>query len=312
MKAVRLTKYGGKEAVSVVNISSPEISSGKILIQVYAAGVNPIEWKIQNGFLKDFMPLDLPVTLGGDFSGVITQIGDGESAYKVGDEVYGQASVLGGGSGSFAEVALASQNSVAKKPKNLNFLQAGALPLAGVSALQALTQHSNLSKGQKILIHGGAGGIGSVAIQIAKHLGAFVATTVSSDDIEYVKSLGADEVINHQTQRFEDVISGYDSVFDTVGGDVTNRSVAVLKKDGILVSMVQMADEEFVRAQGIKSLAQMSHVTTAHLSKLAELVENGDVTVHLDKVFPIDQAAEALFFLQHTPPKGKIVLEIKK
>ena len=184
--------------------------------------------------------LQFPSTLGMDFSGVIKQVGEGvPSDFKQGIEVYGQAGVTSGGSGAFAELALANAESIAHKPKRLSHVEAAALPLVGVSAWHALVENIGLSSGQKILIHGGAGGIGSIAIQLAKNLGAHVATTVSTDDKQFVHELGADEVIDYKTQTFEDLIHDYDAVFDTVGGETYTRSFRVLRKDGIIVSMLE-------------------------------------------------------------------------
>lgn len=181
MKAAQINKFGGSEVVEInKNAPKPVVSPGRLLVEVYAAGVNPIDWKIREGHI----PLKFPATLGGDFSGVVAEVGEGVLGFKKGFEVYGYASILGAGSGSFAEFVSADAKVMALKPKNITHVEAGALPLTGVSAWQALVDHIGLSRGKKILIHGGAGGIGSMAIQLAKHLGAYVATTVSAKDIQ--------------------------------------------------------------------------------------------------------------------------------
>lgn len=310
MKAAQLHEYG-KSGVQVIDIQKPEIDSDKVLVEVHAAGVNPFDWKVQLGYMKDFIPLQLPVTLGGDLAGVVSEIGPNVSDFKVGDEVYGQGIAVAGASGSFAEFDLVKANTIALKPKKLSFLEAGAIPLTGISALQALMDHLHLSSGQKILIHGGAGGIGTVAIQIAKHLGAYVATTVSTDDMEYAKQLGADEVINYKNEKFEEKLHDYDAVFDTVGGETNKRSYQVLKKGGMLVSMVESPDEEISKQYEVKALVQKTVVTADRLNKLTELVDQGVVTVYIEKTFPLDQAGEALAYLHKTPPKGKVVIEVK-
>lgn len=190
MKSIQIKKYGGSDVVEVNKTASvPSISSGKILVSVKASGVNPSDWKIREGYFQQMAPLQFPSTLGGDFSGIVKQIGEDDdvsSDFKQGDEVYGYASVLNGGSGAFAELALANKDSIAYKPKSLNHLEAAGLPLIGVCAWQALVENIELSKDQKILIHGGAGGIGSIAIQLAKHLGAHVAPSVSTYDKQFV------------------------------------------------------------------------------------------------------------------------------
>ena len=209
------------------------MSSGKVLVSIKAAGVNPVDWKIREGAFQQMIQLQFPSTLGIDFSGVIKQVGEGVSSsdFKQGDEVYGQAGVTNGGSGAFAEMALAKTEGISNKPKRLSHIEAAALPLVGVSAWRALTENIGLSKGQRILIHGGAGGIGSIAIQLAKYLGAEIATTVSANDKQFVQELGADVVIDYKSQNFEDLLHDYDSVFDTVGGQTYKRSFKVLKKE---------------------------------------------------------------------------------
>ena len=218
LKAARIHSYGGPEAVRVEVEDLPARRDGQILVRVRDAGVNPVDWKIRSGYLRQVAPLALPFTLGGDFSGVVEEA-EPSGGFKAGDEVFGTAIVLAGGSGSFAEACLAPAGAVAAKPGSVSHAEAAALPLVGVSALQALTEHLRVAGGQHILIHGGAGGIGSVAIQLAKHLGARVATTVRADDIDYAKRLGADVVIDYKTQKFEEAVNNQDAVLDTVGGD---------------------------------------------------------------------------------------------
>jgi alcohol dehydrogenase len=219
MKSTQINKYGSSEVIEInQNTPEPTLSSGKVLVSIKAAGVNPADWKIREGAFQQMIPLQFPTTLGMDFSGVIKQVGEGvsNSDFKQGDEVYGQAGVVNGGSGAFAEIALAKTESIANKPKRLSHAEAAALPLVGIRAWRALMENIGLSSGQRILIHGGAGGIGSIAIQLAKNLGAFVATTVSANDKVFVQELGADQVLDYKSQNFEDLLHDYDSVFDTV------------------------------------------------------------------------------------------------
>lgn len=309
MKAAQINKYGGSEVIEISkNAAKPTLSAGKVLVEVHAAGVNPVDWKIREGYLQQMAPLKFPATLGGDFSGVIVE-GGADTGLKKGDEVYGQASVLGSGSGSFAEFASADMKLIAKKPK-ISHVEAAALPLASVSAWQALVEHIKLKKGQKILIHGGAGGIGTFAIQIAKHLRAQVATTVIVDDKKYVKELGADAVIDYKNQKFEEIINDYDAVFDIVGGETYKKSFTVLKKGGIIVSMLEQPDAELMKKYGVTAISQYTQVNSERLSKLTELVDRGIIKVHVDKTFPLEQAAEALAHLQNRHPRGKVVLTI--
>ena len=215
MKRAEIRKYGGMEVVEInENAPEPLVSKGKLLVEVHAAGVNPIDWKVREGYMRQVATLQFPATLGGDFSGVVGEVGEGVSYFKKGDEIYGFASILRGGSGAFAEFAAVDEKATAPKPKNMSHVEAAALPL----------DHIGLSKGKRVLIHGGAGGIGAIAIQLAKHLGAYVATTTSGKDMPYVKELGADEAIDYKIQPFEDLLQNYDAVFDTVGGETYRKS----------------------------------------------------------------------------------------
>lgn len=256
-------------------------------------------------------PLQFPVTLGMDFSGVINQLGEGVSTdLNIGDEVYGQASLLSGGSGSFAEFVLTNINSIAHKPKTLNHIEAAGLPLVGVSAWQGLVENIGLSRNKRILIHGGAGGIGSIAIQLAKHLGAHVATTVRPEDEEFVRKLGADEIVDYTSQSFEDMLHGYDAVFDTVGGETYRRSFKVLKNNGIIVSMLEQPDSDLKNQYGVKAISQFTETTSERLTKLAEWVDQNNIKVNVDKTFSLNEAANALDYQKDVRPRGKIVLTV--
>ncbi|MGB7638788.1 MAG: NADP-dependent oxidoreductase, partial [Nitrososphaeraceae archaeon] len=275
MKSAQINKYGSSEVVEInQNTPEPTLSSGKVLVTIKAAGVNPADWKIREGGLQQMISLQFPFTLGMDFSGVIKQVGEGVSSseFKQGDEVYGQAGVVNGGSGAFAEIALAKTEGISNKPKRLNHAEAAALPLVGVSAWRALMENIGLSKGQRILIHGGAGGIGSIAIQLAKNLEAYVTTTVSANDKEFVQGLGADQVIDYKNQNFEDLLHDYDAVFDTVGGETYKRSFKVLKKEGIIVSMLEQPNSELMNQYDIKAIFQFTQADRERLTKLAQWV----------------------------------------
>lgn len=312
MKAIQIKKYGSNDVVEVnETASAPSLSSGKILVDIKASGVNPVDWKIREGYMQQIMPLQFPSTLGMDFSGVVKQVEDAHSDFKQGDEVYGQASIFSGGSGAFAELALASKDSIAHKPKTLNYLEAAALPLVGVSAWQALVEHIRLSKDKKVLVQGGAGGIGSIAIQLAKHLGAFVATTVSTDDKQFVQELGADQVIDYKTENFEDIVHDYDAVFDTVSGDTYKRSFKVLKKgSGMIVSTLEQPNSELMNQYGIKAVFLFSQVNRQRLTRLAEWIDQNNIRVNIDKTFSLDEAAKALDYQKEGHPRGKLVLTI--
>ncbi len=313
MKAVQINSLGG-DNLEVNDVSKPVINDDQILIEVYAASINPIDWKIRTGYMKEYGWLDqlkFPVTLGGDFAGKISEVGKEVSSFKKGDEVYGYAITLGAGSGSFAEFAAVNAINAAPKPKSIDFLKAASLPLAGVSALQALENHAKLKAGQKVLIHGGAGGIGSHAIQIVKLLGAYVATTVSKDDKEYVKSLGADEAIDYKNEKFEEKLKDFDVVFDNAGGETTDKSFKILKRGGILISMTGEPNEELATKYEVNVVGQNTEVTVERLNRLTELVDSGKVKPQVDKAFPLEQVKEAFSYQEKGSPRGKVVLKIK-
>jgi NADPH:quinone reductase-like Zn-dependent oxidoreductase len=273
-----------------------------VLVEVHAAGVNPFDLTVREGRAQQMKKLDFPATLGGDFAGAV--IGTGEA-------VYGQAGALSG-QGSFAEYTPVRTSQLAPKPKSLDFIEAAALPLAGSSAYQALVDHMDLQKRQKILVHGGAGGIGSLAIQLAKYLGAYVATTVSAKDVTFVKTLGADETIDYKSQDFAEIIKDYDAVFDTVGGETNKKSYAVLKPGGKLVSMTAQPDDALIKKHQVEYVAQSTRSTTARLAKIAELVDAGALKPQVDKIFPLNQTAEALEHLRTARPRGKVIIRISK
>jgi alcohol dehydrogenase len=308
IKAARIHNYGGWKAVKVEEVSLPRLRTGEVLVRVHAAGVNPIDWQIRAGYMQQTMPLSLPFTLGCDFSGVVDEISAGVTDFKVGDAIYGQAAVFTGASGSFAEAAIIrTTGSIAAKPRCVDHAEASALPLAGVSALQALTVHLRLSAGQTILIHGG-GGVGSLAIQLAKHLGAHVATTVCTDQIEYVKGLGAQTVIDYKTQDFEEVVRDFDAVFDTVGGDTYIRSYKVLKRGGRIVSMLERPSQELMKELGVEAIGQSTRVTSDGLNTLANLVDQRVLKIQIAETFSPERTAEALLRVEKGSSRGRVVI----
>ena len=313
MKSAQINRYGRSEVIEI-NQNTPllNLSSEKILVDVKAAGVNPIDWKISEGYMKQMISLQFPSTLGMDFSGIIKEVSKDISTeeYKQGDEVYGQASVTNGGTGAFAEIALTNTDNVALKPKSLNYAEAAALPLVGVSAWQALVENMELSKDQKILIHGGAGGIGSIAIPLAKNLDAYVATTASSDDKEFVQNLGADEVIDYKSQDFEELVHDYDAVYDTVGGQTYTKSFKVLKKGGIIVSMLEPPNSDLMEKFGVKAIFQLTQVNKDRLTQLAKWIDKNNIKIHVDKTFSLDETAKALDYVKDVHPRGKVILKI--
>jgi alcohol dehydrogenase len=310
MRAAQINDYGHADAVVVQETDKPIVRDGMVLVEVYASSLNPFDSMVREG--KTGIPLDLPVTLGGDIAGVVSEVGEGITQFKPGDKVYGQANAVAGNSGAWAEFALTKAEQVALMPSNLNFSEAAATPLVGVSAVQAITEELNIQPGQKLLIQGGAGGIGAAALQIAKQLGAHVAVTVATEDVEYAKSLGADKVIDYKTQQFTEVIKDYDAIFNTVGGDVFTESFAVLKRGSKAVSMIASADEAKTSELGIIAKTQSTKVNSDRLNKLRELLEAGVVSIRIDSSFPLEQVKEAFEKRESGAAKGKVVLEVKQ
>lgn len=309
MRAAQINNYGDKDVLQFTDQAPKPIArEGQVLVEVYAASVNPYDWMVMSGVAG--VNLTFPATLGGDLAGVIAEIGPGVEGFEVGQEVYGGANAASG-RGSFAEFAPAKATSIAPKPANIDFVTAAALPLTAESAYQALVDTLHLSAGQKILIHGGAGGIGTMAIQLAKHIGAYVATTVSEKDKDYAVQLGADEVIDYKAEKFEEKLQNFDAVFDTVGKDTYDRSFSVLKKGGQIVSMVAAPNEELAAAHEVTAIHQFTDATTERLERITELVEQGVLNVIVDQTYPLEQAGEALAHLHNGGHRGKVVIRIK-
>lgn len=313
MKSVQLVKYGDvNDGLSVNNETpNPTLNAGQILVENHAASVNPFDVKLVSGVYKDMMPVTLPAILGGDYAGIVTEVGEGVTEFKVGDEVYGSANILGKASGAFAEIVAANDKNTAKKPQHASFEEAASLVLTGVSAIQALEEHIMLKSQQKILIHGGAGGIGSAAIQLAKSIGAYVATTVSATDKDFVKDLGADEMIDYKNEKFEEKLKDFDAVYDTAGGDTAERSFLVLKQGGVLVSMLGAPNSELAKDKGVTAIGQSTQVTKARLERLAKLVDSGMIKAQIEKSLPLDSVKEAFDIVANVHPRGKVVIKLK-
>jgi alcohol dehydrogenase len=308
MRAAQISEYG-QNVVKTVDAPKPTLDQDRVMVEVHAAAINPFDVKLTTGFYGDSLNLKLPATLGSDVSGVIIELGGEVAGFAVGQEVFGMANG-GGGQGSIAEFSAVKASQLSLKPETASFEEAAALPLTGVSAYQALVEHMDLQPGQKILIHGGAGGIGSLAIQIAKNIGAYVATTAAADDADFVCELGADEVIDYKNQDFSQVLHDYDAVFDTVGGESNAKSYEVLKSGGALVSMLEPGNEQLIEEKSIHYTQQQTVATAERLAKVAALVDSGKLKVHVDKVFSLDQAAEAFEYSLSGHPRGKVVVRV--
>ncbi len=308
MKAAIVKAYGSK--VEVTDIAQPALLDDSVMIDVHAASVNPVDNLIRAGYLKAMLPLQFPYTVGNDVSGVVTAVGKDVTGFKVGDAVFARPQSMQ--SGTFAEFVVVKEADIAHKPANLSHEQAASLPLVALTAWQALVTKGNLQRGQKVLIHAGSGGVGSIAIQLAKHLGATVATTTSGDNVSMVRALGADTVIDYKTQKFEDILHDYDLVFDTMGGATREKSYGVLKKGGLLVSIIAPADTSGTAEKlGVKSDLFFMWASGEQLAQIGKLAEQGVIKPLVDKTYSLDLAQDAFDYSQSGRAKGKIVVRVK-
>ena len=310
MKAAYIEQYGGTDAIKVVNdYRQPAPGAGQVLVKVQAASLNRIDTMLRAGYLQQMMPLNFPSIIAGDFAGVVEQVGEGVTGFKVGDEVYGHAGALMGGGGALAEFTVTSTDKLAKKPSSTSMEEAASLPLTAASAVQAIEEHIGLQSGRKILIHGGTGGIGTIAIQIAKHLGAYVATTIDGQYASLAKELGADEVIDYKTQDFTTIIKDYDAVLVTAA-DAAAGSYAVLKSGGVAVLLAGMADENAAKEHGVTAIQQMTQTSAQQLDRIAQLVDKGVIKPMVDKTFSFEETRKAYNYFEAEHPKGKVVITI--
>lgn len=310
-KAVIIKEYGTNDVIDfVADAPKPSAQANQLIVEVHSASLNPIDSMIRAGYLHQMPPLNFPAVLAGDFAGVVVETGSDVESLKAGDQVYGQAGPLMGGSGSLAEFTAVASTKVALKPTSLTMDQAGALPLTGTSAVQAIEEHIRLQRGQRILIHGGMGGVGSLAIQLAKYHGAFVATTVEGHSLEAARQLGADQVIDYRTQDFTQLIHEFDAVLVNVE-DALAGSYQVLRKGGVLVSLVSQLDQNRAQVLGITAHRQVSQVNADQLTRLAILVDAGAIKPVLANQFTLDQTKAAFTYFEQARPQGKITVTIR-
>jgi alcohol dehydrogenase len=312
MKAARIDQYGDAGVVAIIpDAPRPAAGNGNVLVEVRAASLNPADSAIRMGYMHQMMPLTFPAVLGIDIAGVVVETEQAASHFKAGDRVFGTASVMAGGSGAFAEYAAVPAGLLAKAPAGLSFLEAAALPLAGASALQAI-EMLKLAKGKTILIQGGSGGIGTFAIQMAKQLGARVIVSCRGSAMDYVKSLGADQIIDFEKTAVPGNIRDCDAVFDTAGGAPYKSAFAALKKGGTIVTIAAQPDADLAAKFGVTALGVMTQATSERLDRLSHLVADGTLKVHIDRVFPLDEVKQAFLAREAGRVKGKIVLQIGK
>ena len=307
MKAAVIREYGA--AIEISDVPQPALLADSVLIEVHAASVNPVDGIVQAGYLKEMMPITFPFTMGFDVSGVVVEVGDQVSKFEIGDEVFSRPN--GMQAGTIAEYAVIKEEELAIKPSNISHQEAASIPLVGLTAWQAMVTKGNLQKGQKILIHAGSGGVGTLAIQMAKHLGAEVATTTSANNFELVKNLGADVVIDYTTQEFEEELSDYDLVLDMMGGETLEKSFKVLKKGGFLVSIKGEDTQGLAKQYGAHFEAFFMWPSGEMLSQLAQLISDGVLKPVIDRTYPIDQTQEAYDYIQTGRAKGKVVIQVR-
>jgi len=300
MKAARINESG--QPVQVVDFPQPTPGAGEVLVHVQAASVNPIDRLIALGYVDAYFPA--PLTLGMDFAGDVVAVGEGVTHVKAGDAVYGMSPTTG----TFAEYAVVKAIGVALKPRSLDYVQAAAVPLSGLSAWQTLFQNAHLKSGERLLIHGAGGGVGTIAVQLAKSAGAYVIAHDKGDKAELLPSLGADEYINADTERFEDRATDIDVILDMVGGEYVERSLAVLRSGSRLVTAAMQVDSEAAAQRGITASGFQTHPTVEDLTSLAEAIDAGKVRLIVNQTFRLDELATALF--ANPAGGGKVVLTI--
>lgn len=303
MKAIIINEYGDNHVVQLVDAARPEPKAGQLLVRVHAAGVNPLDWKIRDG-AGQRMGMTLPIGLGSEIAGTVEQLGEGVSDLKVGDAVFGIIR-----SGGFAEYAIARTGEMALKPANLDFIEAAAVPLGALTAWQALFALAGLKPGQRLFITNASGGVGSLAVQIAKSIGAHVTAMASSANEAYVRGLGADAFVGHDRQLFEDDAREMDVVFDTVGGDIFQRAFASLKKGGFMVTAVAFPQDE-ARQHGVGVARVLCKADAAQLAAIRTLVEAGQLRAKVATALPLAAVREALALAQAGRTHGKMVLQI--
>jgi NADPH:quinone reductase-like Zn-dependent oxidoreductase len=333
MKAFLIDRYGKKDPMRLGEMPVPELRDDDVMIEIHAAGLNLLDSKIKSGEFKTILPYRMPLVLGHDLAGVVTRVGSRVRQFKVGDEVYSRPPDRR--VGTFAEFIAVNENAVALKPNNITMEQAASIPLVALTAWQVLVEKAHLKKGQKVFIQAGSGGVGTVAIQLAKYLGATVATTTSAANIALVKSLGADTVIDYKTQDFENALRDYDVVLNSQDGKTLEKSLRVLKRGGKLISISGPPDPEFgkeigapgfvklvlrllssgvrrkARGRGVGYSFLFMKANGSQLREITRLIEAGAIRPVIDKVFPFESSNEALAYVEAGRAKGKVVVKIK-
>jgi NADPH:quinone reductase-like Zn-dependent oxidoreductase len=333
MKAFIISRYGNKDVVELGELPKPELGANDVLVEIHAASVNPVDIRIRDGKLKQVLPLHLPTALGIDFAGVVIRVGSSVERFKPGDEVYGETDH--NRIGTFAEYVATHEGSVALKPSGLTMEEAAAMPMVSLTSWQVLVERGRLKQGQKVLIHAGSGGVGSIAIQLAKHLGATVATTASTANVEKVIGFGADIVIDYKKEDFETKLRDYDLVLDSVGGETLEKSLRVLKPGGQVISIYGPPDAAYARESGLSRFMQIAMGLLSfqirrkakrhdvsysflfmrpngdQLREISSLIDSGIIRPTVDRVFPFESTREALAYVEDGHAQGKVVIKVR-
>ena len=308
MKAARIHAYGASSEIRIEDAPLPALADDDVLIRVVATSVNPVDWKIRKGYLKSFIPYEMPLIMGWDVSGIVEKIGPAVSRFKPGDAVYSRPDIVR--NGAYAEYVAVREAEIAVKPATISHVEAASLPLVSITAWESLFTTAGLAKGQRVLIHAGAGGVGSIAVQLARAKGAHVTATASGPKVALVQSLGADEVIDYRSQDFSGVAKDMDVVFDTVGGEVQAKSWGVLKPGGMLVSITDRPSEDRARAEGKRAGFVFIGPNAPILTELAEMVDLGQVRPLIAAEYGLGDTAKAQDFSETGRATGKIVIYV--
>ncbi|RWZ58879.1 NADP-dependent oxidoreductase [Halobacillus fulvus] len=308
MRAIVIEEYGGKDQLVEKNIPDPQPEDNQVIVELKATSINPIDWKVREGYLKDNLDFDFPITLGWDAAGIIKEVGKNVENFKTGDRVFARPDTTR--FGTYAEFVAVDENLLAHLPENIPFEEAAAVPLAGLTAWQCLVDFSDIQKGDKVLIHAGSGGVGHYAIQIAKSMGAYVAATASGENQSWVEDLGTDRFINYKEEDFSEVLQDFDIVLDTLGGEIQDKSFTILKKGGRLASIVQPPSEEKAEEYGVKAGFVWLEPNGDKLARLAEMMKKGHLTSVIGHQFDFSEEglrkAHEVSETHHA--KGKIVI----
>ena len=309
MNAIRMHSYGGPEVLRYDDAPRPRVKKGEVLVRVHAAGVNPLDWKLRSGSLNGFIQHKLPLIPGWDVSGVVDEVGPGVSQFKEGDEVFAMADPTR--DGAYADYVAVREAALAIKPKSLYHVRAAATPVSALTAWRSLFDLGHLQCGQRVLIHGGSGGVGHFAVQLAKWKGACVVATASTNNQELLRKLGADETIDYTSQKFEDVAHKIDIVLDIIGGETQERSWMVLKQGGALISLVQSPSEQKANQFGVRGIMSSVQPDGAQLSAIAKLIDSAKLRPTIDRILLLGEARRAHELSQGGHARGKIVLRVK-